>query len=240
MKMTGETKLFIFILVGAAALVGAVVVPTLRQQQLDMPKLPPPQPNTYPLSMLAPPGSHVLGPKNAPFTLVEFGDYQCPICRTSTQEVKAIMEQHPTQLKLVFRNFPLPMHNRAKPAAYAAEAAGLQGKFWPMHDLLYENQPNFSHKDFDKYAQELGLDVAQFNRDIKSEAVKKRVEEDIAAGQQFDVTSTPSFWFVPPDISQERRIYTPGDLLTWLADPNHWVVKSAPQSKKPLTKAVKP
>jgi len=123
---------------------------------------------------------HVRGAADAPVTLEEFGDFQCPPCGALSEPLNQLEGDYGTKMRFVFRQFPLANHTNAKPAAYAAEAAGLQGRFWQMHDLLYREQANWSKTTdpaelFLSYARIVGLNTAKFQKDINSEEVKERV-----------------------------------------------------------------
>jgi protein-disulfide isomerase len=150
---------------------------------------------------------HIRGERDAPITLEEFGDFQCPPCATISPHLDDTERDYRPRLRLVFRNFPLAIHAHSTEAAYAAEAAGLQGRFWEMHDLLYKEQTNWSTAAnvptlFNSYAQMLGLDVDRFKTDMQSPAVKKAVEADQRDGTARGVTSTPTVFLngvlIPP------------------------------------------
>jgi len=138
---------------------------------------------------------HVLGAANAPVTLVEYGDYECPYCGEAYPIVKALQERLGKQVRFVFRNFPLSeMHPHAEHAAEAAEAAGAQGKFWEMHDLLYENQGSLEDEDLARYAKALKLDVPRFIKEMESHHYAERVRGDFSSGVRSGVNGTPSFF----------------------------------------------
>lgn len=138
---------------------------------------------------------HSLGPADAPVTLVEYGDYECPYCRAAHQAVKALLHAMPGRLRLVFRNFPLTMiHPHAALAAQAAEAAGLQGTFWEMHDALFDHQDALDLPEVEQYAVALGLDLDQFVADMASEEVMNRVKEDFRGGVRSSVNGTPTLF----------------------------------------------
>src|ERR1700738_3193044 len=119
---------------------------------------------------------HVAGPDDAPVTLVEYGDFECPYCGMAHPIVKSAQRQLGDQLRLVFRNFPLAeAHPHARLAAQAAEAAGAQGRFWEMHDMLFEHQNALEFEDLVGYAKSLGLDTAQFAHDLEAGTYAKRV-----------------------------------------------------------------
>ena len=138
---------------------------------------------------------HAQGNLDAELTIVEYGDYQCPYCGAAYPVLKDLMDQFGTQIKFVFRNFPLSeMHQYARPAALAAEAAALQNKFWEMHDAIYENQRNLNESLLLELAEELTLDVPQFKKDLKSVELADKVDEDFESGIVSGVNGTPSFY----------------------------------------------
>src|SRR6266850_3142716 len=138
---------------------------------------------------------HLQGPENAPVTLVEYGDFECPYCAAAHVIVKQAQELLADQMCFVFRHFPLTqIHPYAEPAAEAAEAAGAQGFFWEMHDLLYENQPMFDPPHLVAYADELGLDTRRFVREVESGVHRPRVREDFMSGVRSGVNGTPAFF----------------------------------------------
>jgi protein-disulfide isomerase len=134
------------------------------------------------------------GPASAPITIVEFSDFQCPFCSRVLTTLDKLQKDYPGKIRVFFRHNPLPFHSDATPAAQAAVAAELQGKFWPMHDKLFANQQNLKRPDLEKYAQEIGLDMAKFKADIDSPAVKKRVDDDLELGKKLGVQGTPNFF----------------------------------------------
>ena len=138
---------------------------------------------------------HIQGKSNAPVTLVEYGDYECPYCGQAYLIVKKIQQQLKDQLRFVFRNFPLTqVHPHAQQTAEAAEAAGGQKKFWDMHDLLYENQQALDYYHLVEYASILDLDIERFNSDLFSHAYAGRVREDFISGVRSGVNGTPTFF----------------------------------------------
>lgn len=138
---------------------------------------------------------HIQGSMKAPFNLVEYGDYECPYCGKAYSIVKEVQADLGDKLCFVFRNFPLiEMHPHSESAAEAAEAAGGQGQFWEMHDMLYENQSALEDEDLASYAQNLDLDVEQFVEDLDEGTYQPRVQEDIEGGIRSDVTGTPMFF----------------------------------------------
>lgn len=138
---------------------------------------------------------HTLGPANAPVTLVEYGDYECPYCSDAYKILKQVRQQMGNRLRYVFRNFPLSdIHPYAEQAAEAAEAAGAQGKFWQMHDMLYEHQDALDEMHLKQYANRLGLDMQAFDQALANHTFAGRVREDYIGGVQNGVHGTPTFF----------------------------------------------
>ena len=138
---------------------------------------------------------HFQGNSEDPITLVEYGDYQCTSCGRAYLIIKKIQKQMGENLKFVFRNFPLEnIHPKAIPAAIAAEAAAKQDKFWEMHDIIFENQVNLHENSFKNFAEQLGLEMAQFNKDIENEDVLQKIESDFEGGVKSGVNGTPAFF----------------------------------------------
>lgn len=138
---------------------------------------------------------HVLGPADAPVTLVEYGDYQCPACGAAHPMVKIILKRLGAKLRFVFRNMPLSeIHPNAELAAEAAEAAAAQGKFWEMHDALFERSPSLTEAIALELAGKLGLDLPRFRRDLDDPKLRKRIDDDLAEGRRNGVTATPTIF----------------------------------------------
>lgn len=138
---------------------------------------------------------HVQGDADAAVTLVEYGDYECPYCGRAYPAVRRIQKLMGERLRFVFRNFPLnTIHEHASEAAQAAEAAAGQGKFWPMHDLLYENQANLADVDLRQYALKAGLEIYRFEADMAGETYAKKVRDDFRGGVRSGVNGTPTFF----------------------------------------------
>ena len=138
---------------------------------------------------------HVQGSAKAPVTLVEYGDYECPYCGEAYSVVKELQERLGDQMRFVFRNFPLAQaHPHAEHAAEAAEAAAAQGKFWEMHDMLYENQDALEDEDLVRYARALKLDVPRFVKEMEAGTYTERVREDFRSGVRSGVNGTPTFF----------------------------------------------
>ncbi|MBS1663746.1 MAG: DsbA family protein [Bacteroidetes bacterium] len=138
---------------------------------------------------------HLFGNPAASLELVEYGDYECPHCRRAYPIVKAIKEILGPELKFVFRNFPLSnIHPHAFMAAVATEAAGLQGRFWEMHDIVFENQKNLEVDNLLLLASNIGLDIDRFESDLRSKALHEKVEKDFESGMRSGVNGTPTFF----------------------------------------------
>jgi protein-disulfide isomerase len=140
-------------------------------------------------------GDHFFGNPFAPIELVEYGDYECPHCGRAYQIVKNIQQQLGMDLKFVFRNFPLSkIHPHAFLAALATEAASLQGKFWEMHDTIFQNQKILSKDNIFVFANNLGFDMERFKDDIQKKSLIEKVENDFESGMRSGVNRTPTFF----------------------------------------------
>ena len=152
-----------------------------------------------------PPSAPTLGPAFAKVTIVEWSDFQCPYCSRAAATLEKLRDLYSKDVRLVFRNLPLPMHPNARMAAQAAMAAHAQGKFWPMHDKLFANQAALDRGSLERTAEELGLDMERFKVDYESAAVTAMIEADEAAATAAHIRGTPTlfvngrlFWGVPP------------------------------------------
>lgn len=144
-------------------------------------------------------GGKTKGPINAPISIQEFSDFQCPACQKATQAVGEIIKKYPGKMRISFFHFPLKMHSWAALAHQCAECATQQGKFWPFHDQLYLNQSVWSAlpnpKDtFRKYAQDLGLDMKLFSKCVDENLGQGKILEDVKRGQDLQINSTPTFF----------------------------------------------
>ena len=138
---------------------------------------------------------HAAGPADAPVTLVEYGDYECPYCGMAHPIVQRAQRALGNQVRFVFRNFPLAeAHPHARLAAQAAEAAAAQGKFWEMHDTLFEHQDALEPDDIVGYAKAIGIDVERFVRELHSGMYAKKVRDDFRGGVRSGVNGTPTFF----------------------------------------------
>lgn len=144
---------------------------------------------------------HVFGSSERKVVLIEYGDLQCPACGAIFPYMKQIKDQYKDHLTFVFRDMPLTnIHPNALAAATAAEAAGLQGKFFEMHDILYENQSTWQSAQlnereglFESFAKRIGLDINRFKNDLSSPDIQQKIARDKATSKHFDVTATPTF-----------------------------------------------
>jgi protein-disulfide isomerase len=141
------------------------------------------------------PVDHVLGSPHAAVTLVEYGDFECPNCGQAAPVVKLLLERFAGRVQFVYRHFPLEeVHRHALLAAEAAEAAGTQGKFWEMHDLLYANQSHLQLPHLRGYAERLDLDLPRYLADLKEHLHVQRVREHLESGRASGVRATPGFF----------------------------------------------
>jgi protein-disulfide isomerase len=134
------------------------------------------------------------GPDNAPITIVEFSDYECPYCSRAETVVQEVLKEYPGKIRLVYRDLPLPMHPHAPKASEAAHCAGDQGKYWEMHAKLFENQHSLDISNLKEYAKGLGLDAGKFDKCLDSGEKAKVVEESRKAGEELGVNGTPAFF----------------------------------------------
>jgi len=159
---------------------------------------------------------HIRGPQNAQLTLVEFGDYECPVCGAWHPFVKELLNRYPQQLRLEFHHYPLvSVHPNAMAGAMAAEAAGEQGKYWEMHDALLEHQREWGESPnpepmFLGLASGLGLDVNQFRQSLHSPALQSKILQDVTQAQDLHIEGTPTFFIngeqIHPKLSMEDLV----------------------------------
>jgi protein-disulfide isomerase len=144
---------------------------------------------------------HVKGPEDATVVLEEFGDFECPACAKFEPVWQSLESDYGKKIRFIFRHFPLPLHKRALLAAYASEAAGVQGKFWEMHDKLFEHREQWSKSTepealslTESFAKDLGLDVERFKQDRQSDPVRNRVKLDFQRGKSLKIKATPTLY----------------------------------------------
>jgi len=136
----------------------------------------------------------ILGKEDAEITIVEFSDFQCPYCKRVVPTMKEVLKKNEGKVRLSFRHNPLPFHKRAMPASKAALAAGEQGKFWEMHDELFNNQKDLSDANILKIAKGLGLNMSEFKKDFKGTKFDAQIQEDMKIAKANGATGTPSFF----------------------------------------------
>ena len=151
--------------------------------------------------------SPLRGSPMAPVTIYEFSDFQCPHCKTTAPVLKKLVDESNGKVKLVFKQYPLPMHPKAREASKATIAADKQGKFWEMHDLLFEKQSELQTANLDDYAKKIGLDLKRFKADMQSKDTDKKIVADIAEGEVAGVDSTPSIY-----VNDRRFVFPPEQL----------------------------
>jgi protein-disulfide isomerase len=154
--------------------------------------------------------AHIRGNPTAPVTLEEYGDFQCPPCGMFSVFLQQLEKEYDSRLRVVFRNFPLSVHEHAREAALAAEAAGLQGHFWEMHDVLYREQEAWSKAPnarelFESYAGTIGLDLDKFRKDMDGEKTRARVEADRKRGESLGIQTTPTLFINNQPVDQKDR-----------------------------------
>ena len=138
--------------------------------------------------------SWIKGAKDSRIEIIEFSDFQCPACGMAEPEVKKVLDFYKDKVTFYYRHFPLPQHKFSKVASRVCEAAGKQGKFWEMHDLIFQNQSKLSDELFQKLAKDLNLDLEKFNQDLKDPKITKKIEQDLKDAESLGVNSTPTFF----------------------------------------------
>ncbi len=182
MRFTAETKIFLGIILATVVIIGVGLFIFIK-----------PTPS-YTKAEMIPAGTTAVGPQDAKVFLVEFSDFQCPACGAFRPYVDEVRTSYKDKLLFAYRHFPLQQHQFAKPSAYAAEAAGEQGKFWEMYDYLFTNQEKLSGEKIAEGAKLLGLDIYKYETAVKSEVIKNKIEKDLTDGQKFGVSGTPTFF----------------------------------------------
>ena len=138
---------------------------------------------------------HVLGPGDAPVTVLEYGDYECPFCRGAARDLHRMLDLYPGSIRFVFRNFPIPqLHPHAEQAAEAAEAAAAQGRFWEMYELLLRPSSGLDVDSLLGYARDLGLDLDRFGKEVTGAVHAAKIEQDVREGVRNGVNATPKFY----------------------------------------------
>jgi protein-disulfide isomerase len=153
------------------------------------------QHHSFELTLPVSPADHVIGPAHAVVTVVEYGDFECPNCKQAAPAVKLLLDRFTGRIRFIFRHFPLEeVHPHALQAAETAESAGAQSKFWPMHDLLFDNQQHLKSNQLRAYAEQLQLDLGGYAADMKDHAYLQRIREHMQSGRDSGVRSTPAFF----------------------------------------------
>lgn len=163
-------------------------------------------------------GAPSKGAAKAPVAVTIFGDFQCPYCKRAKPELDKMLAAYPDKVRVVFRHLPLPIHKHAMLAAYAAEAAHKQGKFWPLHDELYKFNLNLEREMLTEYAKRVGLDVERWKKDIASPEVKARVEADVALAKKLGITGTPAVFVNGKQLNGAMRFENYRDYVEIMLD----------------------
>jgi protein-disulfide isomerase len=163
-------------------------------------------PNTHAISLAVAlePTDHCRGSEHARVTIIEYADFECPSCKMAAPTPRLLLERFPNKIRFVYRHFPMQdAHPHALLAAEASEAAAAQGKFWPMHDLLFQNQAHLKEKDLFRYAAELGLDLVRYKAEMDDHIYLQKVREHVEGGRRSHIRATPTFFVngVVQDIS---------------------------------------
>lgn len=169
-----------------------------KQQQLMLIAL-------EPVVQLSTAGAPTLGPADAPVTIVIFDDFECPYCAKAVPLVKEVVNAYPDQVRLVYKHFPLGMHKHAKAAAIASMAAERQGKFWPLHDLLFANYNKLNPNKITQLAEQAGLDMARFEVDRKDPRLQQQLNADMREGKRVGVRGTPTIFVNGRRLPQRSR-----------------------------------
>lgn len=189
--MTKEIKVLLSIGVATILLIVGAVTLLSRSSQ--------PQPTLVDSQLLVRSDSIKIASESAKVTIVEFSDYQCPACKSANPTVKRILQDYQGKVNFVYRHFPLSQHKNAIPASLAAETAGQQGKYWEMHDKIFDGQDLWGESGgapdiFAGYAKDLGLDIEKFNRDRGDSKFRDKINRDYQDGITLGVNSTPTFF----------------------------------------------
>lgn len=188
--MSNEIKLSIGVIIGSLLLIAGIV---FLARLVDTP-------DQVEVQETIGSAQHFKGNRDADITIVEFSDFQCPSCKAADPVIAQFVEDYGDQVNFVYRHFPLPSHDNARPASYASVAAGQQDKFWEVHNWLFENQMSWGEAEvdaeyfYDEFGEELALDREKFIQDYASDSVREIVSDDLAAGRALGVNATPSFF----------------------------------------------
>ncbi len=164
-------------------------------------------------------GSPTRGPDDAPVTIVEFADFECPHCRDAVPRIDAALAAHPDKVRLVYKTYTLPFHTRGEPAARAAFAAERQGKFWEMEHLLFEHQQHLEDADLERYAKTLRLDIPRWKADLDSQAISDRIAHDRKLGEDLKLRGTPTIYVNGRELDTEADESLEGRVESELGGP---------------------
>jgi protein-disulfide isomerase len=153
--------------------------------------------SAHPMSLAVPPeaSDHMRGSLHAPVTVIEYGDFECPSCKMAEQTSTLLLQRFPGSVRFIFRHFPLEdAHPHALAAAEVSEAAAAQGRFWEMHDALFQHQAHLKEKDLLRYAGEVGLDLVRYAAEMSDHIYLQRVREEMEGGRRSHIRATPTFF----------------------------------------------
>lgn len=202
--MKSETR-FLLIMLGLVLVLGAGLA---ALNYYSRPPQPPPVKETeVKLNDVLAPGRPEKGSPDARVVIIEFSDLQCPSCRRGSEAVDQLLLKYGGKIRLVYRHYPLDIHERAMLYAQAAEAAHRQGKFWEMQDLIF-NEQDANDKRIEEFARSLGLNMEQFRKDMKSREVMQAVVDDLSTGKRLGITSTPTYFLFVGEKGQMIQGYT--------------------------------
>lgn len=196
MRLTGETKLFLGVIIATIAIVAGGIVLLSRPAPV------------LTRSELVTSDTRTRGNPDAKVYLVEFSDFQCPACKEVKPTIDGLVGKYKDNLIYGYKNYPLPQHPFAVKAAIAAEAAGQQGKYWEMYDLLFENQEKLSDPLITELAKQLKLDISQFEKSRDDPVIKEKISKDKAFGDKIGIDSTPTFYLN----GKKMQYFSYGDL----------------------------
>ncbi len=185
-SLTGEQKLFGGIIIATIVIIGGAMMFFSKQSEQ--------QTKGYTKDELTVAGDYSYGNASGSAYLVEFSDFQCPACGAFEPTVKQLREQYKDKLQVFYRHFPLPQHEHAEAAALASEAAGKQGKFWEMHDKLFEKQDNLTDDTINGIVKDLGLNQEEYTKSLSDQSLKDHILKDKADGNALGVNATPTFF----------------------------------------------
>lgn len=151
-----------------------------------------PSPTPTKVDIAAKDTDYIRGDKNAPVTMIEYSDFQCPFCKRVQPTIDKLLTDYKGKVKLIYRHFPLSFHQYAQKSAEASECAGEQGKFWEMHDKIFENQDRLDVDSLKSYAKELGLNTSNFNKCLDDGKYAQKVKDDMTEGTKYGVKGTPA------------------------------------------------